>query len=136
MRVTKNKLKVECVLLKTFITNAAKQANTISLLPHRYGALSSGLQTSNGATAPRTPSKKGSATPRAPTTPSSRKRANKSPQKSVGDVESDDPEDQPAVKRAKAEIPASNGTKRKEVKSEPAPEDGQLAEEELNFFSV
>lgn len=50
--------------------------NTINLT--RYGALSSGLQTSNGATTLKTPTKNGSAMP------ASRKRAIKLPQKLSG----------------------------------------------------
>lgn len=49
--------------------------------------------------------------------------------------ESDDSEERPAEKKAKASKSAENGSKRKEVKSEPLPEDGQVSEEaEVSFF--
>lgn len=109
-----------------------QHTNTIALT--RYGALSSGLQTSNGATTPKTPTKNGPGTPKAAATPASRKRARKSPQKSVGVDEDDDDEERPAGKKAKAVTPAANGAKHEEVKSEPVADDGQGGEEEVSFF--
>jgi hypothetical protein len=93
------------------------------------------LQTSNGATTPKTPTKNGSATPKAAATPASRKRARKSPEKSVGTQETDDDEEGPVGKKGKA-ASAENGAKRKEVKSEPLADDGQVseAEAEVSFF--
>lgn len=93
------------------------------------------MQTSNGATTPKTPTKNGSATPKAAATPASRKRARKSPEKSVGPQETDDDEEGPVGKKAKAAF-AENGAKRKEVKSEPLADDGQVseAEAEVSFF--
>lgn len=93
------------------------------------------MQTSNGASTPKTPTKNGSATPRAAATPASRKRARKSPEKSVvGTDETDDDEERPVEKKAKAAKPAENGIKRKEVKSELMPDDGLVGEEEVSFF--
>ena len=52
----------------------------------------------------------------------------------VGNDETDDDEERPVEKKAKAVKPVSNGTKRKEVKSEPLPEEGLVGEEEVSFF--
>jgi hypothetical protein len=49
--------------------------------------------------------------------------------------ESDDSEERPDEKKTKASKPAENGSKRKEVKSEPLPDDAQVSEEaEVSFF--
>jgi hypothetical protein len=94
------------------------------------------LQTSNGATTPKTPTKNGSTTPRATATPASRKRARKSPERFTATEETDDGEEIPAGKKAKATTPALSGAnaKPKEVKSEHVSEDGQVSEAEVNFF--
>ena len=56
----------------------------------------------------------------------------------MGAGESDDSEERPAGKKAKAATPVANGTKRKEVKSEPVPDEdqdqGQGSEAEVRFF--
>ena len=52
----------------------------------------------------------------------------------VGTDETDDDEERPVEKKAKAAKPVSNGTKRKEVKSEPMPDDVLVGEEEVSFF--
>ena len=134
IRVTKNKLRDECVLLPKPSSNSIKCANSTSLLSIRYGALSSGLQTSNGATTPKTPTKSGSGTPRATATPASRKRARKSPEKSTATDETDDSEELPAGKKAKATMPAAVDAQDMQVKSEPVLEDSQVSEAEVNFF--
>lgn len=134
MRVTKNKLRDECAApLPTSyaIQTQDQHTNTINL--PRYGALSSGLQTSNGASIPKTPTKNGSATPKAAATPGSRKRVRKSPQKSVGIDEDYDDEERPAGKKAKA-ASAEKGAKAKEMKSEPVADHDQGGEEEVSFF--
>jgi hypothetical protein len=86
------------------------------------------LQTSNGATASKTLTNNGSATP------ASRKRTRKSPEKLVGPQKADDDEERPVGKKAKAATPAASGVKCKEVKSEPLANDGQVSETEVNFF--
>lgn len=129
MRVTKNKLRDECVAAHQISHPTRDQYTNTNLT--RYGALSSGLQTSDGASTPKTPTKNGSATPKAAATPASRKRTRKSPEKSVGAEETDDSEERPAGKKAKA---ATNGVKGKEVKSEPLLNDGQVSEAEASFF--
>jgi hypothetical protein len=49
--------------------------------------------------------------------------------------ETDDSEERPAEKKSKASKPAENGSKRKEVKSEPLPDDAQVSEEvDVSFF--
>ncbi|GAB7331827.1 hypothetical protein MBLNU13_g03780t1 [Cladosporium sp. NU13] len=135
MRVTKNKLRDEYVASHPggHIPPNMRQQHTDTVDLIRYGALSSGLQTSNGATTPKTPTKNGSATPKAAATPASRKRARQSPEKSVGVDEHDDDEERPAGKKAKAKA-AENGVKRKEVKSEPLADDCQDDGEEVSFF--
>jgi hypothetical protein len=102
-------------------------------LPFRYGALSTNLQSANGTPTPKTPTKKG--TPRATTaTPASRKRARQTPETvaSNGGSGSDDEEEVPTGKKAKAATPAA---KRGEVKSEFG-EETQGSEEggDVNFF--
>lgn len=52
----------------------------------------------------------------------------------VGTDETDDDDERPVEKKAKAAKPAENGAKRKEVKSEPMPDDGLAGEEEVSFF--
>jgi hypothetical protein len=99
----------------------------------RYGALSTNLQSANGTPTPKTPTKKG--TPRATAaTPASRKRARKTAETVVGNggSGSDDEEEVPAGKKAKAATPAA---KRGEVKSEFG-EETQGSEEggDVNFF--
>ena len=134
MRVTKNKLRDECAApLPTSYAIQPQDQHTNTINLPRYGALSSGLQTSNGASTPKTPTKNGSATPKAAATPGSRKRVRKSPQKSVGIDEDYDDEERPAGKKAKA-ASAEKGAKAKEMKSEPVADHDQGGEEEVSFF--
>lgn len=135
MRVTKNKLKEEFVLAQTISVRYFPRADTSH---RRYGALSSGLQTSNNATTPRTPSKKGTSTPRATATPTSRKRARKTPEQvGCADETEEEEEELPVGKKAKAATLATNGNgaKRSEVKSEPGlDQEAAGGEEEVSFF--
>jgi hypothetical protein len=48
--------------------------------------------------------------------------------------ETDDSEERPVGKKAKAATPAANGGKGKEVKSEPMLDDGQVSEAEVIFY--
>lgn len=135
MRVTKNKLKDESV-----VPLSHSPHNRPNLLqPHRYGALSNTMQSTNGATSPiKSPSKKPTGTPKKATTaatPGPKKRARK-----AADVEADvdadgtddDSEPSPAGKKAKAATPAAKGAK--VVKTEPDQENGLAGDEDVNFF--
>jgi hypothetical protein len=145
MRVTKNKLKEEYVSHPKTLTSRNPNPKShhsytptvkAHISPCRYGALSTNLQSANnnatGTPTPKTPTKKG--TPRATTvTPASRKRARKIPEMAVGNGESgsDDEEEVPVGKKAKAATPAKRG----EVKSEPGQDVEVGGEEgEVNFF--
>ena len=48
--------------------------------------------------------------------------------------ETDDSEERPAGKKAKAATNGANGAKGKEVKSEPMLDDGQVSEAEMRFY--
>lgn len=52
----------------------------------------------------------------------------------MGAEETDDSEERPVGKKAKAATPAANGGKGKEVKSEALLDDGQVSEAEMSFY--
>lgn len=150
MRVTKNKLKDESVLLSPIHsqlqTTAAAAAAKLTKIRNRYGALSTTMQSTNAATASptKTPSKKvaNGGTPKA--TPGSKKRARKAADEDVGGTE-DEVERSPAPKKAKdanGSAKRANRTAAKEVKTEPGVdldldqenEAGAGGEGEVNFF--